>query len=38
LHPELEIREYICPASGLLLEIEVVRKGQPALTSFQLSA
>jgi N-methylhydantoinase B len=38
LHPELEIREYICPASGLLLEIEVVRKGQPALISFQLSA
>jgi N-methylhydantoinase B len=38
LHPELEIREFICPASGLLLEIEVARKGQPALISFQLSA
>jgi N-methylhydantoinase B len=37
LHPELEIREFICPASGLLLEIEVVRKGQPSLVSFQLS-
>ena len=37
LHPDLEMREYLCPKSGSLLEVEVVRKDQASLVSFQLS-
>jgi N-methylhydantoinase B len=38
LHRDLEIREFICPASGSLLEVEVVRKDEQSLVTMQLSA
>lgn len=38
LHEQLEIREFICPASGSLLEVEVVRKDEESLATMQLAA
>jgi N-methylhydantoinase B len=36
LHPELELREHICPACATLLEAEVVRRGEPSLHTIEI--
>jgi N-methylhydantoinase B len=36
LHPELELREHVCPACATLLECEVVRRGAPSLHTIEL--
>ncbi|KRB78861.1 hypothetical protein ASE00_21020 [Sphingomonas sp. Root710] len=36
LHPDLEMREFICPTSGTRLEVEIVRKDQASLVTMQL--
>jgi N-methylhydantoinase B len=36
LHPELELREHICPACATLLESEVVRRGEPSLHTIEI--
>ncbi|MDQ6821781.1 MAG: hydantoinase B/oxoprolinase family protein [Actinomycetota bacterium] len=36
LHPELELREHICPACATLLESEVVRRGAPSLHTIEI--
>lgn len=38
LRGELELREHVCPACGLLLETEVARQGVPSITSIRLTA
>jgi N-methylhydantoinase B len=37
LHPDLEIREFSCPISGALLEVEIVRKNESSLVTIELS-
>lgn len=37
LHPELELREYACPACGTLLESEIARPDAPGLVTAELS-
>jgi N-methylhydantoinase B len=36
LHPELELREHICPACATLLESEVVRRGEASLHTIEI--
>ena len=36
LHPELELREHVCPSCAALLESEVARLDSPSLVSFEL--
>jgi N-methylhydantoinase B len=36
LHPELELREHVCPSCGTLLESEVARKASPSLHTIEL--
>jgi N-methylhydantoinase B len=36
LHPDLELREHVCPACASLLECEVVRRGEPSLNTIEI--
>ena len=36
LHPDLELREHVCPSCAALLESEVARLDAPSLVSFEL--